>query len=91
MKIIHLSLVLLLLIFIIFWFLASEQFWQGPSFDSVASGSPVNYRKPVTGVYSIRRWRNLVPDQSYILGPPRQVTDNVWDRTYNSGIGFQMG
>jgi|GEM_PF-4556578 len=82
-------LILILLTLLIFISSDYEFFASGPSFDSISSGDPVNYRKPMSN--SIRRWRNPVPDQSDILGPARQVTDDVWNRTYDSGIGFQLG
>jgi hypothetical protein len=85
-------LIVLLLLLLIYVFWNTECFWQGPSFYMLANGSPVEYRKPIGGnIISIRRWRNPVPDQSNILGPPRQLTEDIWDRTYRSGIGFQLG
>ena len=45
--------------------------------------------KNSTGSYSVRRWRDPV-DNSNPNIVPRQVTDEWWDRAYNSGIGFQL-
>ncbi len=37
----------------------------------------------------IRRWRSSVSNN--MPGEPRQVQDDWWDKSYNSGIGFQLG
>lgn len=59
-------------------------------FNSVSSGHPVGYNalpKKYSDSYNIRRWRTPIAQ-----GPGlRQVTDDTWARTYEPGIGFQLG
>lgn len=56
---------------------------------SVPSAEPIPYgrrRSCPSGAICIRRWRTPVP-----AGPnARSVADDVWARTYDSGIGFQL-
>lgn len=61
----------------------------------IASGDPVPYgmsrknqlgRRCPDGAICLRRWREPVPT----LPGARQVADDVWDRTYASGTGFQL-
>ena len=71
-----------------------QSLYQGASFDSVASGTPVSYgiepRSALNGnggAYYIRRFRTaLTGDDS-----ARQVHDDTWDRQYAPGLGFQLG
>lgn len=41
----------------------------------------------------IRRWRDSVPKDNALGGEAtlRQEQDDWWDRSYNSGQGFQLG
>jgi hypothetical protein len=79
--------VLVLLVFLYFWYAPSEA--MAGDMWPVASGEPVPYtgrKKCPSGAICLRRWRDPIP-----VGPgARQVTDDVWDRTYASGIGFQL-
>jgi hypothetical protein len=91
----HLSTVVLIAIVIVLVLIlinpVLEKFatWSGPSFNTGASGEPVGYLASRTdpSAYYIRRWRSAVP----IGAGARQVTDDVWDQTYRSGIGYQLG
>jgi hypothetical protein len=90
------SLLLILMYFTLFGPCAKENYIGGeagyalgPSFDTVDSGTAAPYAGPYqlgNGAYVISRWRPAPP----VFEGARQVTDDTWDRTYNSNVGFYL-
>lgn len=93
MKNLYTAIVIAVVIFILFMY-QTEYYYLGPSYHSVFGSYPVpygSYPKKYSGAHHVRRWRTPVRQGTHPLIRPRQVSDDIWHRAYQSGRGLQLG
>jgi hypothetical protein len=85
-----LAISVVIVILILWWTRGtSEHLNNELGFAAVSSGDPVPYGKLRTcpsGAICLGRWRQPIP----VGASARQVSDDTWARTYDSGQGFTM-